>query len=258
MKKSLPDPGRTLLSLLGVGPFVRREQPVWSLQGTRWSGLLPDEDMRIMGQICPPVPYQRDERVYRHGDPASSLYILLEGHVKLTQPTWLGGERVVSVCGPDDFFGENFLTGADVCQAHAICLSDQAVVCPVSRPQFLEVAARLPNVALNLAMVLARRNADLEYKLQAMTQPVQVRLARVMVELALHHGEELRAGRYHLTLDLRHDEIASMANASRVSATQAISAWRSQQLVMGTRGDYHIDVGGLEQLIEKLELAALK
>jgi len=65
-------------------------------------------------------------------------------------------------------------------------------------------------------------------------------------------------GVYHLKLDLRHDEIASMANASRVSATQAISAWRAQQLVLGTRGDYRVNVRGLEALVEGLELEALE
>lgn len=252
------DPARKLLSLLGVNAKSQHAQKAWALTDTNWALSLNDQDMQLMGQICPPRPFRRGEHVFRHGEPAGSLYILLEGHVKLAQPTWLGGERVLSVCGPDDFFGENFLTGADVCRAHAICLTEPTVVCPVSREQFLEVASRLPNVALTFAMVLARRNAELEQKLHVMTQPVQVRLARVMLELAERHGEESEEGVYLLKLDLRHDEIASMANASRVSATQAISAWRAQDLVLGTRGEYRVNVRGLEALVEQLELEALE
>jgi|GEM_PF-895242 len=252
------DPTRKLLALLGMTPRSTAAQKAWAVTDTRWMQSLSDRDMQLMGQICPPRPFHRGEHVFHHGDPAGSLYILLEGHVKLAQPTWLGGERVRSVCGPDDFFGENFLTGADTCLAHAICLSEPTVVCPVSREQFLEVATRLPNVALTFAMVLARRNAELEEKLHVMTQPVQVRLARVMIELAARLGEEAEPGIYHLKLDLKHEEIASMANASRVSATQAISAWRAQDLVLGTRGDYRVNVLGLEALIEQLELEALE
>ncbi|AFZ66243.1 Crp/Fnr family transcriptional regulator [Deinococcus peraridilitoris] len=257
------DPARRLLSMLGVAPHARgtlkgSATKAWAVTETDWMKSLSDRDMQLMGQICPPRPFARGERVFRHGDPAGCLYILLEGHVKLAQPTWLGGERVISVCGPDDFFGENFLTGADQCLADAVCLSEPTVVCPVSREQFLEVAARLPNVALTFAMVLARRNADLEAKLHVMTQPVQIRLARVMLELAARLGEEVGEGVYHLKIDLRHDEIASMAGASRVSATQAISAWRTQELVLGTRGDYRVNVPGLAKFIERLELEALE
>lgn len=252
------DPGRRLLSLLGVVPQVRSDRKAWAVTETDWMNSLSEHEMRLMGQICPPRPFARGERVYRRGDPAGCLYILLQGHVKLAQPSWLGHERVLTVCGPDDFFGENFLTGADDCLADAVCLSEPTVVCPVSREQFLELAARLPNVALTFAMVLARRNAELEEKLHVMTQPVQVRLARTMLELAVRLGEETENGVYHLKLDLRHDEIASMANASRVSATQAISTWRSQDLVVGTRGDYRVNVPGLAALIERLELEALE
>lgn len=249
------DPTRKLLSALGVGASTGR---AWAVANTDWMTALSDHDMQLMGQICPPRPYGRGDRVYRRGDPAGSLYILLEGHVKLSQLTWLGHERVLTVCGPDDFFGDNFLTGADSCLADAVCLSETTVVCPITRQQFLDVAARLPNVALTFAAVLARKNVELEEKLHVMTQPVQVRLARVVVELALRLGEDLGAGTYHLQLDLRHDEIASLAGASRVSATQAISAWRAQDLVLGTRGDYRVNVRGMEALIEQLELEALE
>jgi len=252
------DPTRRLLSLLGVSTVPRTPQRAWAVTETDWMNSISDPDMQRLGQICPPRQYTRGERVYRRGEPAGNLYILLEGHVKLAQPGWLGNERVLTVCGPDDFFGENFLTLAQTYLADAVCLSDHSVVCPVSREQFLEVATQLPNVALTFAAVLARRNADLEERLHVMTQPVQVRLARVMTELAVRLGEELGGGVYHLRLDLKHDEIASMANASRVSATQAISTWRTQNLVLGTRGNYRVNVQGLEALIEQLELEALE
>ncbi len=252
------DPSRKFLALLGVNPSAHSPQKAWAVTDTDWMTSLSDTDMQVMGQICPPRPYTRGERIYRRGDPATNLYILLEGHVKLAHSTWLGNERVITVCGPDDFFGENFLTGAGSCLADAICLNERTVVCPVNQEQFLEVATRLPNVALTFAMVLAKKNAELEERLLVMTQPVQVRLARVMLELAVRLGEEDGPGVYHLKLNLKHDEIASIANASRVSATQAISAWRAQDLVLGTRGDYRVNVRGLEALIEQLELEALE
>ena len=255
-----------LLSLLRVRPSVEAtlssdgsvSSAVWHLSNTQWSANLTDEDMQHIGTVCPPRPYQRGERIYREGERSGTLYILLEGHVKLSAAGRLGHERVLTVCGPDDFFGESFLTESPMTASDAVCLSTRAVVCPISLAQFLEIVRARPDVAVLLASILATRVQDLQGRLDALSQPVQVRLAQVMLDLALRLGQEVSPGIYELEVELRHEEIASLAHASRVSATQAISAWRQQELVLGTRGRYRIDASGLEFLIERLQLEALE
>ncbi|CAM3748361.1 cAMP-binding protein [Deinococcus saxicola] len=244
-----------LLSLMRLRPTPTG---VWHLTGTRWSAGLTDEDMQQIGAVCPPRPYRKGERIHRAGDPGGTLHILLDGHVKLSRTGMLGGERVITVCGPDDFFGESFLTEMTTTQADAICLSDRAVICPITREQFLEITRRVPTVAVLLASILATRVHDLQMRLESLSQPVQVRLAHVMLDLTYRFGHETEAGHYALDLDLRHEEIASLAHASRVSATQAISAWRAKDLVLGTRGQYRVNASGLERLIEELQLDALR
>ncbi|GHF65556.1 CRP-like cAMP-binding protein [Deinococcus metalli] len=246
-----------LLSLMRLRP-APVPGGVWHLTGTRWSAGLTDEDMQQIGAVCPPRPYRKGERIYHAGDPGGTLYILLDGHVKLSRTSVLGGESVITVCGPDDFFGESFLTEMATTQADATCLSDRAVICPITREQFLEITRRVPTVAILLASILATRVHELQTRLESLSQPVQVRLAQVMLDLASRFGQETEAGIYDLHLELRHEEIASLARASRVSATQAISAWRAQELVLGTRGHYRVNVIGLEHLIEELQLDALQ
>ena len=218
---------------------------------------LSNADRQVIGAICPPRRCGRGEYIYRQGEPSGTLYILLEGHVKLSATGRLGGERVLSICGPDDFFGESFLSESPITASDAVCLSEQALVCPISLNQFLEIVRGRPEVAVLLASILATRVKTLQDRLDAQAQPVQVRLAQVMLDLALRLGKEVSPGLYELDVELRHEEIASLAQASRVSATQAISAWRQRELVLGTRGHYRIDVSGLELLIEECQLEAL-
>ncbi|MFK7602149.1 Crp/Fnr family transcriptional regulator [Deinococcus sp. SM5_A1] len=246
-----------LLSLMRLRP-TPVPGGVWHLSGTRWSAGLTEEDMQQIGAVCPPRPYRKGERIYHVGEPGGTLYILLDGHVKLSRTGLLGAERVITVCGPDDFFGESFLTEMPTTQADATCLSDRAMICPITQEQFLEITRRVPAVALLLASILATRVHQLQTRLESLSQPVQVRLAQVMLDLTYRFGQEREAGVYDLHLELRHDEIASLAHASRVSATQAISAWRAQELVLGTRGQYRVNVSGLERLIERLQLDAVQ
>jgi CRP/FNR family transcriptional regulator, cyclic AMP receptor protein len=231
----------------------KKDLDVWVVTDTNWSTKIQPQEMREMGAICPPRPYRKGELIYRPGDPAESLFIVLEGNVKLSLPGTAGRDRVVAVCGPDDFFGESFLTGNSQQHSEAMCLADQTVVCPISRSQFLEVSQRVPGVALLFASVLVARVQRLETQLELMASPAQARLGRCLLLLAKRFGTEIKPGILNLNIGLKHEDLASLAATTRVSATQAISVWRAQGLIEGTRGEYQIRMEAFEAMIERLE-----
>jgi CRP-like cAMP-binding protein len=221
----------------------------WVVQNTNWGPKLNSNEMKTMGTICPPRPYRKSEFIYRQGDTADTLFILLEGHVKVALPN----ERVVAICGPDDFFGESFLTNHVTRLSDAICLSEKVIACPISRDQFLRVAQEVPNVALAFATVLSERNRTLELELQRTSLPAEARLAASLVLLAKRFGTLVSPDLYDLNLDLRQEELGALAGTTRVSATTALSAWREQGWLIGTRGSYRVNTKALEILIERLE-----
>jgi CRP-like cAMP-binding protein len=164
-----------------------------------------------------------------------------------------GRDRVVAICGPDDFFGESFLGNSSQQHAQAVCLTEKTVICPISRPQFLEVSQRIPGVALLFASVLVARVRSLEIQLELMASPAQARLGRCLLLLAKRFGNEVKPGVVHLNIALKHEDFASLAATTRVSATQALSTWRAQGFIDGTRGEYQIRMQAFEELIERLE-----
>ena len=226
----------------------------WVVQNTNWGPKLSLEEMKLMGTICPPRPYRKGEFIYRQGDTADTMFILLEGHVKVMLPN----ERVVAVCGPDDFFGESFLTNHFERLSNAVCLSSKVLACPISRDQFLSVAQNIPNVALAFATVLSERNRTLELELQRASLPAEARLAGSLLLLTKRFGTPISEQVYELNLDLRQDELGALAGTTRVSATTALSAWREQGWLEGTRGSYKVHLKALEALLERLETAKLR
>jgi CRP/FNR family transcriptional regulator, cyclic AMP receptor protein len=238
-----------IAQVLGVPKPLLPSPETWVVQNTNWGPKLSAADMNIMGTICPPRPYRKGEFIYRHGDTADNLFILLEGYVKVTLPN----ERVVAVCGSDDFFGESFLTHQLKRLSDAICLSTKVVACPISRDQFLRVAQEVPNVALAFATVLSERNRTLELELQRANLPAEARLAASLVLLAKRFGTLIEPNVYDLNLELRQEELGALAGTTRVSATTAMSAWREQGWILGTRGSYRVDTKALELQIERLE-----
>jgi CRP/FNR family cyclic AMP-dependent transcriptional regulator len=57
------------------------------------------------------VEYQKSEKAYSQGDPATNAMYIQRGGVKLTVVNEVGKEAVVALLGPGDFFGEACLAG---------------------------------------------------------------------------------------------------------------------------------------------------
>jgi CRP/FNR family cyclic AMP-dependent transcriptional regulator len=65
------------------------------------------------------IEYQRPEKVYSQGDPATTVLYIQRGSIRLSIVNSLGKEAVVGMLGPDDFFGEGSLAGQTVRTATA-------------------------------------------------------------------------------------------------------------------------------------------
>src|SRR6185436_19575917 len=57
------------------------------------------------------VEYGADRNIFRQGQPASSLFYLRRGEVKLSVTSKQGKEAIVAVLHAGDFFGEGCLAG---------------------------------------------------------------------------------------------------------------------------------------------------
>jgi CRP/FNR family cyclic AMP-dependent transcriptional regulator len=55
--------------------------------------------------------FQRNETIFRQGDPCENVLYVRKGTVRLSVVNEVGKEAVVAVLGPNDFFGQGCLTG---------------------------------------------------------------------------------------------------------------------------------------------------
>ncbi len=59
----------------------------------------------------PVVFFPRSRVIFRQGDPADTIFYILEGNVRLTALPKNGKEAILAVLGEGDFFGEGSLAG---------------------------------------------------------------------------------------------------------------------------------------------------
>ena len=71
--------------------------------------------------------YRRSAVIFSQGDPATDVFYIQEGSVKLSVLSRTGKEAVVGMLGPGDFFGEGCLAGQPRRMATASAMSPSAV-----------------------------------------------------------------------------------------------------------------------------------
>ena len=119
------------------------------------------------------APFVRGELITKQGAVAHWLYIIRKGEteVRVTAPNSTLSERV-AVLRDGDFFGEmGLLTGAPR-TATLIALTD--VECyRLDKASFSDVLQRRPEIAQDLARILARRRVELDAIVGELTEETQ-------------------------------------------------------------------------------------
>ncbi len=71
-----------------------------------------------------------------------------------------------------------------------------------------------------------------------------------MLEQAERFGEVLDEDWVKLSTELKHEELASMITATRVSVSMAIAELRDEGVLEGTRGEYRLNIEALTDQAE--------
>jgi CRP/FNR family transcriptional regulator, cyclic AMP receptor protein len=105
----------------------------------------------LAGAGAPVLDYKAGDVIFRQGDPATELYVIKSGTVRIQL-----GDRLLDTLSEYNIFGEMALVDGAPRSATAIAESDVQLV-PVGEKQFLFLVSRTPYFALNLMRVMTRR-----------------------------------------------------------------------------------------------------
>jgi CRP/FNR family cyclic AMP-dependent transcriptional regulator len=172
--------------------------------------------------------YRANKNLYSQGDPADSVFYIHEGKVKITVASAQGKEAVVAIRGPDEFCGEEAMTGAPLRLSSAAALTE----CEVIRLD-KEAMARLlrfePEFADYFLFHLLTRTARVEADLvDQLFSSSEMRLARVLLLLA-NYGNDL--GPEPIPVKVNHDLLAKMVGTTRSRVTVFMNKFRKLGLI---------------------------
>lgn len=110
--------------------------------------------------------FQRGQAIYRVGESAAAMYVLLSGQVKLALSCNLGNEKVIDVLDAGRSFGEAELFGGHRYLVGATAVKPTQLLC-IAGKHVRRAVEQDPRVALRVINVLANRQNELEAELAA-------------------------------------------------------------------------------------------
>ncbi|MCU0476936.1 MAG: Crp/Fnr family transcriptional regulator [Anaerolineae bacterium] len=186
----------------------------------------------------------RGEILFHTGDPASTLYLLISGAVKVTYGTANGDETTITVFQDGDLFGDLFLGKYRFRIGTATTLTTSRLGL-LREDDFNALVAAHPSFALAMIQHYADRNREALARAHALMHVnAQNRLLGVLLNLSRHLCCP-RSGWFTLPTGLTQSVIAQMACLNRSTVNQLLGALRDEGLVSGSGRGLSVDAHGI-------------
>jgi CRP/FNR family transcriptional regulator len=214
---------------------------------------LTEEQHAILATSVGTQRFERGETIFHQGSIGSTLYIILQGQVRIYRTSLAGHELAVTVFCDGDFFGELALLDGQPRAASAEAMTATTTL-TLHRAAFLHTINTCPPIAASILEVMAMRlRQSNDYAEQLASAPVAQRVTRQLFDLATRRSQRQpeTATMQPIDLDLTQDELARLSGTTRETVNRVLSALRDQGVVRMERS--RVSVLNLAQLRAVIE-----
>jgi CRP-like cAMP-binding protein len=187
--------------------------------------LLGPDDRAALEDVAMRRSYPRGTILLHGGDDAATVFVLLEGRVKVAATGTDGREVVLGFRGPGDVLGEMAVIDGEKRSATVAAIEPIAALAFAGSDFRRLIDTRAGVASALLSVVTARlREADSE-RADLDSHGVLGRVAVRLIELCDNHGAA-GAGGVEITLPLTQEELAGWTGASREAVNKALNTFK--------------------------------
>jgi CRP/FNR family transcriptional regulator, cyclic AMP receptor protein len=175
--------------------------------------------------------------VFSQGSPASSVFYIQSGGIKLSVLSSRGKEAIVAMLGPGDFFGEGCIAGQTQRMGTATALS-ATIVLQIQKREMMRTLHEQAALSDRFIAHMLARNIRIEEDLvDQLFNSSEKRLARTLLLLA-RYGEEDKVQR---VLHLSQETIAEMVGTTRSRVNFFMNKFRKLGFIQYNGGGLSIN-----------------
>jgi CRP/FNR family transcriptional regulator/CRP/FNR family cyclic AMP-dependent transcriptional regulator len=189
------------------------------------------EDLKELATRVKRRVYKHGETIYHKDDAGSTMYIIVDGTVKVSVPSEVGDEMILSILCRGDFFGELSLFDGKPRSA-TVTPVGPAEVLIIYRDDFIEFLYKHPKIAVSVITTLSQRIRTTDALVEDVVfLDIPARLAKKLLELSESYGKKLSEGAVEIDIRLTQQDIANMLGTTRESVNRQLVAFQERRII---------------------------
>jgi CRP/FNR family cyclic AMP-dependent transcriptional regulator len=170
--------------------------------------------------------YRKGQFIYNLGHPCTSIYLVIDGKVKISRMAD-GREVLVDLYRSDDFFGEEAFLNPS-CRADVAVATENTKVMTWTTADIEQIVMKRPLLAVALLQIQVQRTMDFAARIQSLAaEGIGIRLARSLIRFSDRFGIREDDGTVSM-IPFTHQLLAQYVGTSRELVTQYMNQFRRQ------------------------------
>lgn len=203
---------------------------LWYIERFNLFNGLQRHDMEELARMSLMEKKPKGTYIYLPSDPANSVFLLKEGHVKISRLTDEGKEVMLTILSPGEVFGEVVLVN-DQPRDHIAEAIDNVLLCEFKKRDFENFIRSRPDLVFRITKLIGLRLQRMESRVvDLICKDVATRVSELLLNLVEQHGKAT-GNQGEFRIKLTHQDIASLAGVSRQTATEILDRLKSHGLV---------------------------
>ncbi len=184
---------------------------------------LKEDELNSLAKVTVRQTFKKDNMVLIEEDVGSTMFIILNGRVKISRISDEGREVILSILVDGDFFGEMAILDGQTRSANAVTLEDTEMLI-IRRGNFLQMLHDYPQIAINLLKELAHRLRRSDSQIKSLSlQNALGRVASTLLRIADDSGI-IKQGIVEIPHLPPQQDLANMAGTSRETISRVIKS----------------------------------
>ncbi|MBS1858742.1 MAG: Crp/Fnr family transcriptional regulator [Acidobacteria bacterium] len=171
------------------------------------------------------LEYRKGQIIYNQDQPCTSLYLVIDGKVKVSRLADDGRQVVVDLYQRDEFFGESAFLNLPHRSEQATAL-DSTKVMMWTTAELEDIMLRRPRLAVALLQILVQRTVDFTHRIESFSvDNIARRLARSLIRFSERLGDSGEDGSVQMP-PFTHELLSQYVGTSREIVTHYMNQFR--------------------------------
>jgi len=173
------------------------------------------------------VEYRKGQMIYNQDQPSTTIYLVIEGKVKISRLADDGHQVVVDIYQSDEFFGESAFLSLAHRSEQATALENSKLM-TWTAAEIEEIVMHRPLLAVALLQILVQRTIDFTHRIESFSvDNIARRLARSLIRFSERLGTPDEDGSVHMA-PFTHELLSQYVGTSREIVTHYMNQFRRQ------------------------------